>query len=225
METKQIVEEFNQGAGSYDSQRKLLIPCFDDFYGLSVSFLKKIKNSTRSVLDLGAGTGLLAMYLYDKYPNARFTLVDISEQMLDIARQRFCGQPDFAYLTLDYSREFPPGQFDLIASALSIHHLENEDKRLLYSKIYNQLEKGGYLLNLDQFDASSGEMKRSYNDYWYEYIIGKFPSKDQEIFQKRRKLDRENTIDATKHLLAEVGFKNVECIYQYLKFGVIIAEK
>ena len=35
---KQIAENFNQGAKRYDEQRKLFIPCFDDYYGLSVSF-------------------------------------------------------------------------------------------------------------------------------------------------------------------------------------------
>ena len=46
---KQIAENFNQGAERYDEQRKLFIPCFDDYYGLSVSFLKKIRDNMNNI--------------------------------------------------------------------------------------------------------------------------------------------------------------------------------
>jgi hypothetical protein len=88
------------------------------------------------------------------------------------------------------------------------------------------LEDNGCLLNLDQFNASSVEMNERYIDYWYEYInTSGITLENKESLNKRRELDRENTIDETKHLLAKVGFRNVECIYNYLKFGVIFAEK
>jgi len=226
MNIEQIAERFSQTAKEYDEQRKLFLPCFDDYYGLSVSFLKRTRNDIRKILDLGAGTGLLTKRLYDEYPNANYTLVDISEQMLEVARQRFSGLKNFNYLILDYSTNLPREKFDLIASALSFHHIENEDKLLLYSNIYNVLEEGGCLLNLDQFNASSDDMNEKYNDYWYEYINASgIALENNEAWLKRRELDRENTIDETKQLLLKVGFKNVECIYSYLKFGVIYAEK
>ena len=170
MNVEKIAERFSQTAKKYDEQRKLFIPCFDDYYGLSISFLKKTRNDIRKILDLGAGTGLLTKRLYDEYPNANYTLADISEQMFEVARQRFSGLDNFTYSILDYSTDLPHEKFDLIASALSIHHIENKDKLLLYSNIYNQLEDDGCLLNLDQFNATSDEMNKKYNDYWYEYI-------------------------------------------------------
>ena len=150
---------------------------------------------------------------------------DVAEQMLEIARQRFCGLPNFQYLIQDYSKELPQNKFDLVASALSIHHLENEDKLLLYSNIYSKLENGGYLLNLDFFNASSDEMNRKFNDYWYDYVYSRITPERKDLFLKRRAEDKENSVDETKSLLAKIGFKNVECIYNYMKFGVIIAEK
>ena len=226
MDIEQITKRFSQIATKYDEQRKLFIPCFDDYYGLSVSFLKKTRNDIGKILDLGAGTGLLTKHLYDEYPKANYTLVDVSEQMLEIARQRFEGLDNFQYLTLDYSTDLPHDKYDLIASALSFHHIENEDKLLLYSNIYDKIEDNGCLLNLDQFNASSDEMNERYNDYWYEYIRKSGITLEGEIsMHKRRELDRENTIDETKLLLTKVGFRNVECIYNYLKFGVVFAEK
>ena len=88
MEIEQISEWFSQIAEKYDEQRKYFIPCIDDYYGLSVSFLKSIRNNISDILDLGAGTGFLTKYLYDKYPNANYKLIDVSEQMLEIAKSR-----------------------------------------------------------------------------------------------------------------------------------------
>ena len=113
----------------------------------------------------------------------------------------------------------------MAASALSIYHLENEDKKLLYSNIYNRLENGGYLLNLDFFNASSDEMNRKFTDYWYDYVYSRITPERKELFLKRRAEDKENTVDETKYMLTNTGFKNVECIYNYMKFGVILAEK
>ena len=39
-----VVNKFNQKAKEYDSERRALIPCFDDFYGIAmiVLILKEI---------------------------------------------------------------------------------------------------------------------------------------------------------------------------------------
>jgi tRNA (cmo5U34)-methyltransferase len=226
MEIDTIAEQFNRVAREYDAQRKRLIPCFEDFYGTSVSFLAGMRGDFRRILDLGAGTGLLTKYLYDAYPKAHFTLVDVSDRMLEVARERFRGLPGFEFIIRDYSRELPPGRFDLVASALSIHHLEDEEKRSLYERVHRALDDGGCFINLDQFNASSETMNGYYNEFWYRSIdAGALTDLEREALRKRRELDRENTIDGTKRMLAGAGFTAVECIYCYYKFGVVAAVK
>jgi tRNA (cmo5U34)-methyltransferase len=226
MEIEKIKDRFNLVAQKYDEQRRFFIPCFDDYYQTSVLFLSKIRPDFKSILDLGAGTGLLTRFIYEKYPNARYTLVDASEQMIDIAKQRFENADNFSYVISDFSKEFPSDKFDLIASALAIHHLEEDSKVALYTTIYNNLPENGCLLNLDQFNASSDLMNNYYNKYWYD-TIGKNPilEKERDLWLQRRELDRENTIGETLGILRQIGFKHVECIYSYMKFGVILAIK
>ena len=110
----------------------------------------------RSVLDLGAGTGLLTMYVKNIFPDATYVLVDLAEQMLEIAKKRFAGCENVRYEINDYSESFPEGNFDLIISALSIHHLNEFRKHSLYRNIYKKLNKNGCFINLDQFNAESG---------------------------------------------------------------------
>jgi tRNA (cmo5U34)-methyltransferase len=227
MEIDNIKDRFNLVAQKYDNQRRFFIPCYDDYYQTSISFLSSIKSDFNSILDLGAGTGLLTKFLYDKYPNAKYTLVDISDQMMDIAKQRFANMDNFNFQITDYSKGLPTNnQYDLIASALSIHHLDNDSKSFLYSNIYKNLPENGYFINLDQFNASTDFINEKYNKYWYDFIgQSSILQQERDSWLKRRELDKENTITETKTMLEQIGFRQVECIYSYMKFGVILAIK
>lgn len=226
MDIDKITERFNEIAGKYDSQRRLLIPCFDDFYGTSTSFLASYRKSFSSVLDLGAGTGLLTSFLYKHYPDAEYTLADVSDKMLEVARKRFEDMDNFRFMICDYSQELPSGNYDLIASALSIHHLDGTGMATLYSRIYERLPEGGCFLNLDQFNAGTEAMNKCYNKWWNDYIsLDSFTPEEQEAMRKRRHLDKEITIDESKRLLKLSGFSTVECIYSFMKFGVVLAVK
>jgi tRNA (cmo5U34)-methyltransferase len=55
-----IQELFNRSAARYDLARRQLVPCFDDFYAAALERLPAERDRSIQVLDLGAGTGLLA---------------------------------------------------------------------------------------------------------------------------------------------------------------------
>ena len=67
-----IEEQFNQIAEEYDSKRKLFIPCYDDFYISTTDLICGSIPSPAGILDLGAGTGLLTMYWFRKFPQSKF---------------------------------------------------------------------------------------------------------------------------------------------------------
>jgi tRNA (cmo5U34)-methyltransferase len=226
MKTNDIKEIFDLTAKEYDSQRRKFIPCFDDYYATTIDFVHETIQKPSTIVDLGAGTGLLSKYLYDYYPDAKYTLIDVSDKMLEIAKQRFEGLNNFDYKVIDYTKEFDDCSYDLVSSALSIHHLENKDKLKLYKNIYNHLSKKGTFLNIDQFNANTKKMNSCYEQWWTKYIKNSGIAKEEyEKWLKRRELDKENTIDETKELLKEAGFEIIECIYKFMKFGVVLAMK
>ena len=65
-----IKQAFDMGAKDYDSARKQLIPCFDDFYGTALDLIPFSKTDKLKVLDLGAGTGLFTLLASQRLPNA-----------------------------------------------------------------------------------------------------------------------------------------------------------
>ena len=56
-----VREAFDRSAQIYDRGRRQLVPCFDDFYSTAIERLPFAADDAVSVLDLGAGTGLLSL--------------------------------------------------------------------------------------------------------------------------------------------------------------------
>jgi tRNA (cmo5U34)-methyltransferase len=226
MDLTKIKEQFDYIADKYDSHRKCFIPCFDDFYRKSITLLKNYRKDFFEIVDLGTGTGLLTKEIYEMYNKAHYTLIDISMDMLKIAQERFNGLENFDFIEGDYAKNIFVKNCDLICSALSIHHLENDQKIGLYNNIYKTLNKGGCFINLDQFIGGSELINNLYNEWWYNYIGNSGITKEEKTsWIERKKLDRENSINETIKILKNSGFNNVECIYKFMKFGVIIAVK
>lgn len=221
-----IEEQFNLVAKEYDSKRKVFIPCFNDFYITSTNFIKANVKSAHNILDLGAGTGLLSYYYYQEFKNSNFVLVDIAKDMLEIAKKRFLGLDNFSFEINDYAKDLLKGDFDLIISALFIHHLSHDDKQILFNNIYKRLPKDGFFINHDQFCADSKEMSTCFDEYWISHLEqSSLSDKDLSLWRERQKLDRECSITQEILMLKKAGFTKVDCIYQQQKFAVIVAKK
>ena len=128
-----VVNKFNQKAKEYDSERRALIPCFDDFYGVAIDCID-FKEDNPKVLDLGAGTGILSQFFLEKYPNAEIVLIDLAEEMLKEAEKRFEGNDNISFICDDYITHEFNTKFDIIISSLSIHHLTGTEKKVLIEK-------------------------------------------------------------------------------------------
>lgn len=226
MNAEEMKERFNATAKEYDSRRRILIPCFDDYYETMVNFLSTVIPEPKSILDLGAGTGLLSKFWLNYYKNSKYTLIDVADQMMEVAKKRFQGLTNFNYIIADYSKDIPKGNFDLISSALSIHHLSEDEKFDLYRRIFKKLPPNGHFVNFDQFNGNSKLLTDSYNNWWFAQIKkGGISEFEKNSWTERRKIDKENSIEETIDMLKKVGFETVECIYRYMKFGVILAVK
>lgn len=221
-----IKEQFNLIAEEYDKNRKKFIPCFEDFYINTTRFIASNSDQPKRILDLGAGTGLLSFYWYQYFPASEYVLVDIADDMLTVARKRFAEISNISYQALDYSNGLPDEDFDAVISALSIHHLENDQKAKLFADIYDKLPVGGLFVNYDQFCAGDEVMNSWFDSYWESQLAHSgLTDNDIELWKERRKLDRECSVEAETGMLLECGFSTVKCVYSSQKFSVITAIK
>lgn len=221
-----IKNAFNSAAREYDAQREHVIPELKRFYAAAVWACESPKPAP-VILDIGAGTGLFSACILEKFPQARMTLMDISENMLELARQRFAGRENIRYVVSDYSRAELGGSYDICCSALSIHHLITEDKRLLFHKIYAALAPGGMFVNADQADGESLYFRKRHLEYWNEFLqngpLGK--ADHEEILKRRDLLDKNEKLSVQLQWLHECGFADVDVVYKNRTFIVTVARK
>lgn len=221
-----IEEQFNLIAEEYDKNRRKFIPCFEDYYINTTRFIVSNIEKPRRILDLGAGTGLLSFFWYQQCPESEFVLVDIADEMLGIARKRFAGIDKVSYQVMDYINELPQDDFDVIISALSIHHLDHDEKKRVFARIYDKLPAGGLFINYDQFCADQDEMNHWINAYWENQLLHSgLTDNDIALWQERRKLDRECSVEDEIEMIAACHFSIVKCVYSCQKFSVIVAIK
>lgn len=224
MMKEQVLKKFNEHAATYDEQRKKLIPCFDDFYSIPISLIESNK-AQPTVLDIGAGTGLFSAFLKEKFPQAQLTLIDLSEKMLEIAKQRFQDE-DIDYVTADYTTYKFEQTFDIIISSLSIHHLSDEEKIKLYQNVYTWLNPGGIFINADQVLGHTPFIDSMYKQDWWQKISASGLTKEQlEAARERTKLDRMSTLQQQLDCLTDSGFHDVDCVYKYFNFVVLVGRK
>jgi len=220
-----IQEKFNENSQNYDSQRKKLIPCFDDFYNISTSVVEA-HSDTPEILDIGAGTGIFSEYILKKYPKASLTLIDISDKMLELSKLRFKDFNNIKYIAYDYSTYNFDEKYDIIISSLSIHHLLDDEKLELFRKCYSILNSSGMFINADQFLGETPYIEELNKRLWKADIENSGLSTEEILScYERMKLDNEATLKQHLDWFNALGFCDVSCVYKYYHFGIIFGRK
>lgn len=218
-----LVDAFNKASEDYDKYRKQAIPNMDIYYNTVVKLTQNYENP--KILDLGAGTGILTELLYEKHPNSDFTLIDLSTDMLNIARNKF-KKHDFKYIEANYLTHDFQDKYDVIVSSLSIHHLTDDEKRMLYKRIYDTLKPNGIFINADQVRGATDYTEEIYKKQDATHLQKQdIPEEEKEILRNRRKLDKPAKLLDTIKWYDEIGYKNVDVYYKYYRYFVIAGEK
>jgi tRNA (cmo5U34)-methyltransferase len=100
----------------------------------------------RAVLDLGSGTGVTAAHVLRVHPGASLVGIDASDEMLVHARRLL---PGASFVVGRLEDPLPRGPFDLVVSALAIHHLDDAAKADLFRRVWSALVPGGRFVMLD----------------------------------------------------------------------------
>jgi len=114
------------------------VPAFDEFEDAVAA--ATAGTAADAVLELGVGTGETTRRVRAVHPDAGWTGIDASPAMLARAREAF---PDADLRVGRLEDELPAGPFDLVVSALAVHHLPSDGKRRLFRRVADVLRPGG----------------------------------------------------------------------------------
>jgi ubiquinone/menaquinone biosynthesis C-methylase UbiE len=99
------------------------------------------------VLDLGCGTGTLALMIKRAHPSAHVSGVDIDPKILAMARAKLVTEKlDVRFVEGSATAPpFPPASFDRVVTSLVLHHLTTPQKRAALAAVRGLLRPGGEL--------------------------------------------------------------------------------
>jgi tRNA (cmo5U34)-methyltransferase len=222
-----VGELFSIAAERYDAVRRNLVPCFDAFYSSALDVIGDWAHGRAleplDVLDLGAGTGLFSAMVMARLPQARLHLIDVSDAMLAEARRRFAGvaPSNVSFEVRDYSESSLGGPWDLVISALSIHHLEDGAKRSLFKRVFEALRPGGLFVNAEQVLGPTPAAEARYRRLWDEQALSSGVDRHEyERAVERMVHDRCAPLDDQLEWMRAAGFAEVDCAFKQWRFAV-----
>ncbi|MGL9732872.1 MAG: methyltransferase domain-containing protein [Wolbachia sp.] len=127
LQKRYIQDNFNRASLSYDNVAFVQKECAAKLVNLLKSCFPEFH--PRSILDLGTGTGYIPEILFNCFPQSKFTLNDMSPNMLAKTKEKLAMYEEVAFIlgdmeTLDF------GFHDLIISNLALQWVRNLKKMI-----------------------------------------------------------------------------------------------
>jgi tRNA (cmo5U34)-methyltransferase len=160
--------------------------------------------------------------LLSRLPGASTHLVDASSAMLQRARIRFADNSAVTYTVADMARVDLAGPWDLVISALAIHHLEHDANRQLHGRIRSAISPGGLFVNAEQVLGAEPTIEAQYARIWMNQITKlNVPADAIAQAQERMTHDRCASVDDQLAWMREAGFSHVDCCFKAWRFAVL----
>ncbi len=185
---------------------------------------KRIIPNAKNLLDIGCGAGNYSLKMLTKIANLNCTLVDLSEPMLDKAKERVSAKTNNKVETIQGDvREvaLKENSFDIILAGAVLHHLRDDnDWETTFAKLYSLLKPGGCLMISDLITQETNAV----NEYTWERYGDYLESIDGKEYRKKvldyvEKEDSPRSMTYQLELMKKVGFKKIEILHKNMCFG------
>ena len=160
-----------------------------------------------NVLDLACGTGDFTAALLRQFPDARVTGVDLTPEMLAIARQKLAGSSDVTFCTGDAQdlAAFADATFDLVVCAFGFRNFPDKEKAL--AACHRVLKSEGKLVVLELFRPMSRLIGTLVNA-WLSFVAFLFAHGARKSYAYlRRSVAETVSADEFVALAERVGFR------------------
>ena len=164
LDSREIARGFSAAAESYDRWAGPQRRC-----GAHLAALLPQDRRPERVLDVGCGTGTLALLLWRRFPGAGVLGIDLAGGMIDFCRRRWAGRPRLTFLQADAERFDTPQPFDLIGSNFCFQWFPRPGETI--ARLAGMLASGGLLAAAVPVEGSLPEMDWA----WRRHLGGAMP--------------------------------------------------
>lgn len=228
-------ENYSRG---YRERADIILPDRQRLFQVLRSFFRHHLAGRRSlrVCDLGCGDGALAAELLAVDSTIILDLVDGSRETLAVARQRFGERPNTSYVDAEFDaiirQEIRFGPFDFIISSFAIHHLHHGEKAVLFQRLIDGLQPGGWFLNIDVVLPDEEMLTGWLIELWRDQILEaerrRCPPRSCRDAPEEAWNNPDNkyaTLGLQLKALRRAGFIEVDCHYRNGIFGIYTGRK
>jgi tRNA (cmo5U34)-methyltransferase len=203
---------------SYAQEAPRKVPGLADLHRMAMLLLAEHAPGAARILVVGAGGGMETLALAQAQPNWRFTGVDPSAAMLDLARGTVAPVADRVTLIEGTVDQAPDAPFDGATCILTLHHIDRDARLHTLQQIRRRLKPGARLV-IAGHSAPGPDPER-----WMTRSVA---------FGDRSGLDWEKAAATARmmaerlpllapadeeHLLVEAGFADVALFYAAFSF-------
>ena len=193
---QRVIESFDRASSDYD--RHAQIQRYVASQLASVIADRSGQNVITSALEIGCGTGFLTRSILELFPNASWTISDVSPAMVNRCKTRVPAAGTHRFQVLDgeclHSMEDGTRPFDLICSNLAFQWFADLPAAL--SGIMSRLQAGGFLFFSTLAEDNFSQVYSRFSDSGLGDRAIRYPG-EQEIRQVLRK-DCDDLVEITK---------------------------
>jgi len=200
----------------YDSRIRTFIPHYEEMLDVAAA---AIPARTRTIVDLGVGTGALSARCLATAARATTVGIDVDPEILALAKRRLGERA--AFITGSFLRA-PLPACDALVASFALHHVRTRAaKASLYRRVRAALRAGGVFISVDSNPASETAVRRAQLDEWLGHLRQTYSaSRAKAIFTSWSHEDVYVPLDAEIDLMRSAGFR-VELIWRRGAFAVI----
>ena len=218
-----VKDHFNGEARDFDRVILNLIPHYSTMIRALVEAIPFERSLPLRIIDLGCGTGTVAMRVLEFFPNAQLTCLDFSENMIEVARKRLAQHPLANCVVSDLRNHQFDATYDVVVSSLALHHLPTDgDKYNFYHHIYENLNPGGVFYNADVVLASNDFLQSVCLNEWRQFMIRNVSTEEVDAKWMPTYQQEDHPARLTDQLawLKDIGYADTDVIWKYFNFAV-----
>ncbi len=210
-------------SSDYDEIIMKTIPYYHCFHEETINFARSVFQHPAKWLDTGCGTGNLIGKAFMEFPGCQFYLVDPSEEMLKICKEKYdsvqiriIGNYDTANIQTEH-------RFDVITAIQSHHYMNPEKRAEATKKCVDLLEDGGLYITFENIKPESSFGIENGHKRWGDFQL-KNGRQHQEVENHKKRFDRNYfPIKISQHLevMQQAGFRTVELFWMsHMQAGI-----
>lgn len=216
MSLEKMNEFFNKRANTYDNHMLVDLQLKEFYEAIAGCF--PASNEHLSLLDLGCGTGIQLERLFDKMPNLSVTGIDLSQEMLNVLKDKYPGRILNLLCQSYFDTDFDIDRYNYALSTYSLHHFSESEKSVLYKRIFNSLKDEGIFIEGD-YTCKTIEQQEFY------LSENKRLRRENKITDGFYHYDTPFTADTQINLLKSAGFYDVRVVHEWENTSIFIAIK